>query len=106
MPSCKATISGLLFHWYHCVKALLAPLGLPTLHDQLAASTLVRTDISTRAAVVRAWGKLSGCAFFSILQLNWQTANVVRFAIMDMTQHVVCSIDELVHEQCLVPDAS
>ncbi len=70
MPSCKAAdkgiasaVSGLLFHWYHCVKPLLSPLRLSTLHDQLAVNSLARTDISTRAAVASAWGKLSGCAF-------------------------------------------
>ena len=75
-------------------------------HDQLATKSLVSTDISTRAAVASAWGKLSGCAFFSILQLNWQTAEVVQFVIMGTTQYMVCSMEETVHGLCLVPEAS
>ena len=72
MPLCKAAdegiasaVSGFLFHWYHCVKPLLSSLHLPTLHDQLAANNVVRTDISTRAAVASTRGKLSGRAFSS-----------------------------------------
>jgi len=65
IPSCKATdkgiasaVSGLLFHWYRYMKPVLSPLHLPALHDQLAAKSLARTDISTRAAVASAWSKL------------------------------------------------